>query len=83
MSTFDPVAYKRTTEQQWQDAAEAWHRWTPTLGAWPTGYVLATDISANILRFAPPKRQGTAWPTSSAGGWTVKRSTSRRGVSMP
>ena len=31
---FDPVAYKRTTYQQWQDAAEAWHRWGPTLRAW-------------------------------------------------
>jgi hypothetical protein len=34
MSSFDPVKYKQTTEQQWQDAAEAWHRWGPTLGAW-------------------------------------------------
>ena len=91
MSSFDPVKYKETTEQQWQDAAEAWHRWGPTLGAWlgpateemlrlarigpgsrvldvaagageqtiaaakragPAGYVLATDISSNILQFA-------------------------------
>src|SRR5262245_58248160 len=34
MSAFDPVKYKQTTEQQWQDAAEAWHRWGPTLSAW-------------------------------------------------
>lgn len=31
---FDPVAYKATTRQQWQDAAEAWHRWGPTLEEW-------------------------------------------------
>ena len=31
---FDPVAYKRTTREQWQTAAEAWHRWGPTLEAW-------------------------------------------------
>ena len=31
---FDPEQYKRTTYQQWQDAAEAWHRWAPTLRAW-------------------------------------------------
>jgi SAM-dependent methyltransferase len=31
---FDPVAYKRTTRDQWQTAAEAWHRWGPTLEAW-------------------------------------------------
>ena len=36
MSTapFDPVAYKRTTTDQWQTAAEPWHRWAPTLEAW-------------------------------------------------
>ena len=89
--TFDPAKYKDTTTQQWQAAAEAWHRWGPTLTAWlgpateimldmadvgpgsrvldvaagageqtlvaarrvgPDGYVLATDISANILEFA-------------------------------
>jgi len=91
MSTFDPVKYKQTTQQQWQEAAEAWHRWGPTLSSWlgpvteamldmakvgaghhvldvaagageqtmttarrvgPTGLVLATDISSNILEFA-------------------------------
>lgn len=88
---FDPVKYKNTTREQWQSAAEAWYRWSPTLHEWlgkstetmlemagistgqrvldiaagageqsittakkvgPTGYVLATDISSNILEFA-------------------------------
>ena len=88
---FDPVKYKETTREQWQEAAEAWHRWEPTLEEWlgeatevmldmagvgpgsrvldvaagaggqtivaarrvgPDGYVLATDISSNILEFA-------------------------------
>jgi SAM-dependent methyltransferase len=31
---FDPAAYKRTTREQWQATAEAWHRWGPTLEAW-------------------------------------------------
>lgn len=31
---FDPVQYKTTTRQQWEDAAEAWHRWGPTLEDW-------------------------------------------------
>jgi ubiquinone/menaquinone biosynthesis C-methylase UbiE len=91
MTAFDPVQYKETTREQWQQAAEAWHGWGPTLKGWlgpatevmldlarigpgsrvldvaagagepaitiaervgPTGYVLATDLSSNILEFA-------------------------------
>lgn len=32
--SFDPIQYKTTTRQQWEDAAEAWQRWGPTLEAW-------------------------------------------------
>jgi SAM-dependent methyltransferase len=32
--TFDPILYKTTTRQQWEDAAAAWHRWGPTLEEW-------------------------------------------------
>src|SRR3954465_13772734 len=88
---FDPLKYKETTKEQWQTAAEPWHRWGPTLEEWlgqatevmlemaevgpgahvldvaagaggqtiaaakrvgSAGYVLATDISSNILEFA-------------------------------
>lgn len=31
---FDPVRYKQTTLQQWESAAEAWHRWGPLLSDW-------------------------------------------------
>ncbi|GAA4449818.1 methyltransferase domain-containing protein [Nibrella saemangeumensis] len=31
---FDPIKYKQTTHDQWQTAAEAWHRWSPTLNQW-------------------------------------------------
>ncbi len=31
---FDPQKYKDTTREQWQTAAEAWHRWGPTLTEW-------------------------------------------------
>lgn len=34
MTTFDPVAFKSTTRTQWEDAAEAWHRWGPAIEAW-------------------------------------------------
>jgi ubiquinone/menaquinone biosynthesis C-methylase UbiE len=93
---FDPVQYKETTREQWQTAAEPWHRWGPTLEEWlgqatevmldmaqvgpgarvldvaagageqsiaaakrvgSTGYVLATDISPNILEFASAAAQ--------------------------
>jgi len=33
-TVFDPVSYKETTRQQWQDAADAWDRWGPTLEDW-------------------------------------------------
>lgn len=33
-TTFEPETYKRTTRQQWQDAAEAWHRWGPVIEDW-------------------------------------------------
>ena len=26
---FDPIKYKETTREQWQTAAEPWHRWAP------------------------------------------------------
>ncbi|MET0326079.1 MAG: methyltransferase domain-containing protein [Ilumatobacteraceae bacterium] len=32
--SFDPIQYKTTTRQQWDDAAEAWHRWGPVLEDW-------------------------------------------------
>ena len=31
---FDPVVYKTTTREQWEQTADAWHRWGPTLEAW-------------------------------------------------
>ncbi|MEJ2362806.1 MAG: class I SAM-dependent methyltransferase [Gammaproteobacteria bacterium] len=33
-SEFDAVKYKQTTLQQWDTAAEAWHRWGPLLSRW-------------------------------------------------
>src|SRR6266566_1183098 len=31
---FNPAAYKETTRDQWDTAAEAWDNWGPTLGDW-------------------------------------------------
>jgi SAM-dependent methyltransferase len=33
-TTFDPQQYKITTRAQWEDAAEAWHRWGPVIEDW-------------------------------------------------
>lgn len=32
--SFDPTKYKTTTREQWEQAAEAWSRWGPTLEEW-------------------------------------------------
>jgi SAM-dependent methyltransferase len=32
--TFDPHQYKSTTRAQWEQAAEAWHRWGPFIEEW-------------------------------------------------
>jgi SAM-dependent methyltransferase len=33
-TSFDPIAFKQTTRAQWEDAAEAWNRWGPTIDDW-------------------------------------------------
>ena len=52
-ATFDPDLFKRTTEQQWQRAAEAWHRWDPTLQAWLGP---ATELMLDLARIGPGSR---------------------------
>lgn len=51
--TFDPIAYKETTHEQWQDAAEAWHRWGPQLEAWLGE---ATEAMLDLARIGPGDR---------------------------
>jgi len=34
VTQFDPDAYKRTTREQWEQAADAWLAWAPTLEEW-------------------------------------------------
>jgi SAM-dependent methyltransferase len=43
--TFDPERYKATTRAQWQEAAAAWQRWTPTLQTW---FAPATDAMIEL-----------------------------------
>ena len=40
---FDPDAYKRAVTEEWQRAAQGWHRWIPTINEWlqrPTNEML-------------------------------------------
>lgn len=34
VTAFDPIKFKATTRAQWENAADAWHRWGPFLGEW-------------------------------------------------
>jgi len=65
-ATFDPDAYKRTTTDQWQAAAEPWHRWGPTLEAWLGP---ATDVMLDLAGVGPGTRVLDV--AAGAGGQTL------------
>jgi SAM-dependent methyltransferase len=65
-ATFDPVAYKRTTTDQWQAAAEPWHRWGPTLEAWLGE---ATQVMLDMAGVGPASRVLDV--AAGAGGQTL------------
>jgi SAM-dependent methyltransferase len=65
-ATFDPDAYKRTTTDQWQAAAEPWHRWGPTLEAW---LGQATEVMLDMAGIAPGSRVLDV--AAGAGGQTL------------
>ncbi len=50
---FDAVKYKETTREQWQNAAEAWHRWIPVVRAWAGP---ATELMLELARVGPGGR---------------------------
>ena len=47
---FDAVAYKRTTTDQWDSAADRWRAWGPTIEEW---LAPATDVMLDPLRRDP------------------------------
>lgn len=47
---FDPQKFKTTTRAQWQNAAEAWHRWGPFIGSWLGE---ATEAMFEMARVGP------------------------------
>lgn len=64
--SFDPFQYKTTTRQQWEDAAEAWHAWGPTLEAW-----LAESTERMLDRAAVTTGSRVLDVAAGAGGQTV------------
>jgi ubiquinone/menaquinone biosynthesis C-methylase UbiE len=53
MASFDPIQYKHTTHKQWQAAAAAWNRWSPTLEQWLGA---ATELMLDLAELRPGKR---------------------------
>ena len=49
--TFDALAYKQATREQWQDVAGAWDAWGPTLETWlgpATELMLDSSVRASL-----------------------------------
>ena len=65
-ATFDSGAYKETTRQQWDEAAEAWHRWGPTLEEWLGE---ATELMLDLARVGEGSRVLDV--AAGAGGQTI------------
>jgi SAM-dependent methyltransferase len=51
--SFDAAAYKETTRAQWQDAAQAWHRWDPVFDRWLGP---ATELMLDLAEVGPDTR---------------------------
>ena len=50
---FDEAKHKEATREQWEPAAEAWHRWSPTLHAWLGP---ATETMMDMAKIGPGSR---------------------------
>jgi SAM-dependent methyltransferase len=63
---FDPLRYKETTREQWQEAADAWAHWGPTLEAWLGE---ATELMLDLAGVGPGGRVLDV--AAGAGGQTL------------
>jgi ubiquinone/menaquinone biosynthesis C-methylase UbiE len=59
-AAFDPIKFKESTRRQWENVAEAWNRWGPTLQRWLEP---ATEAMFQMARLAPGD-----WVLDVAGG---------------
>lgn len=65
-SPFDAASYKETTRKQWQEAAEAWHRWGPAIEDWLGA---ATEAMLDMAQVGPGDRVLDV--AAGAGGQTL------------
>jgi SAM-dependent methyltransferase len=65
-AVFDAAAYKTSTRAQWEQAAEAWHRWGPALEAWLGE---ATDLMLDLAEVGDGARVLDV--AAGAGGQTL------------
>ena len=63
---FDPAAYKTATRAQWEEAAEAWDAWGPTLERWLGP---ATELMLDLAAVGPGSRVLDV--AAGAGGQTL------------
>ena len=74
-ASFDPAVFKETTREQWQQAAEAWHRWGPTLEEW------LGDATEQLLDLVDV-RDGTRVLDVAAGAGGQTLAAARRGATV-
>jgi len=72
---FDPVTYKATTREQWQDAAGAWHSWDPVFDRWLGP---ATELMLDLAGV----KQGTRVLDIAAGSGGQSIVAGRRGATV-
>ncbi len=65
-AAFDPAAYKRSTTEQWQAAAQAWSAWGPALERWLGA---ATELMLDLAGVVPGARVLDV--AAGAGGQTL------------
>ena len=73
--TFDAAVYKETTRVQWQDAAQAWHKWDPVFDRWLGP---ATDLMLDLAGVA----RGTRVIDIAAGSGGQSIAAGRRGATV-